>query len=154
MINGSISKDYIELADPGFETPGVTDLVLGTGIFGQVVLHGRWFGHRGLPMALKTHFKWVLSCTHNTEKQEGSKTCCLATTGAGSRTGQGSWLGQNIYVGSHRASSTILRKDQQSWKAIQLLAGSMFMQPPRFYINFQFSSIRRKQCTVSRKGNS
>ena len=42
----------LELADPDFETPGAIDLVLGTEIFSQVVLHCRQFGRQGSLMAL------------------------------------------------------------------------------------------------------
>ena len=43
-------------------------------------------------MVLKTDFGWVLSGAVNAEKQQGSETCCLVTTGADSETGQGSQL--------------------------------------------------------------
>ena len=69
----------LELADPDFGTPGAIDLLLGTEIFGQVVLHGRRFGPHGSPMALKTHFGWVLSGAINSERQQRSETCCIAT---------------------------------------------------------------------------
>ena len=72
----------LELADPEFGTPGAIDLLLGTEIFGQVVLHGRRFGPRGSPTALKTHFGWVLSGAVNGRKHQGSETCCLTTTSA------------------------------------------------------------------------
>ena len=60
----------LELADPNFGTPGAIDLVLGTEIFGQVVLHGRQFGHRGSPMALKLIFE---RCSVALSTQKNSK---------------------------------------------------------------------------------
>jgi len=70
----------LELADPDFGTPGTIDLLLGTEVFGQVVLNGRRFGPRGSPTALKTHFGWVLGGAVNSEGQRDSETCCLTTT--------------------------------------------------------------------------
>ena len=69
----------LELADLDFGTPGAIDLLLGTEIFGQVVLHGWRFGPRGSPMALKTHFGWILSGAINNERNQRSETCCIAT---------------------------------------------------------------------------
>ena len=69
----------LELADPDFGTPGAIDLLLGTEIFGQVVLHGRRFGPRGSPTALKTHFGWVLGGAVNSKQRQDSQTCCLTT---------------------------------------------------------------------------
>ena len=43
----------LELADPDFGSPGAIDLLLGTELFVQIVLHGRQFGPHGSPMALK-----------------------------------------------------------------------------------------------------
>ena len=77
-------------------------------------------------MMLKIFLGWVLSGAVNTRKQQGSETCCLATTRACSRTGQVAQIGQNIYVSSHRASSTSLRKELQFGKAIRLFARGMF----------------------------
>ena len=37
----------LELADPDFRTPEAIDLLFGTEVFSQVVLHGRWSGPRG-----------------------------------------------------------------------------------------------------------
>ena len=70
----------LELADPEFGTPGAIDLLLGTEVFGKVVLNGRRFGPRGSPSALKTHFGWVLGGVVDSEGQRDSETCCLTTT--------------------------------------------------------------------------
>ena len=51
------------LADPEYGKPGPIDLLLGTEVFGRVVLHGRRFGPVGTPLAFKTHFGWVLAGT-------------------------------------------------------------------------------------------
>ena len=51
----------IQLSDPGFDTPGRIDLLLGADIFSRVVRHGRRFGPPGSPSAFETQFGWVLS---------------------------------------------------------------------------------------------
>ena len=43
----------LELADPDFGTLGAIDLLLGTKVFGQVVLHGQRFGPQGSLTELK-----------------------------------------------------------------------------------------------------
>ena len=72
----------LELADPDFGTPGASNLLLGTEVFGQVVLHNRRFELRGSPTALKTHFEWVLGGAVNSQRQRNSDTCCLTMTSA------------------------------------------------------------------------
>ena len=49
----------IQLSDPGFDTPGRINLLLGAHIFSRVVLHGQRFGPPGSPSAFKTQFGWV-----------------------------------------------------------------------------------------------
>ena len=71
----------LELADPDFGSPRTIDLLLGTELFGQILLHGLQFGPHGSPMALKTHFGWVLSGAIDSKQQQGAQTCCLATAG-------------------------------------------------------------------------
>ena len=103
----------LELVDPYFGKPEAIVLVLGMEIFGQLVLHNRQFGHRGLPMTLKAHFRWVLSGAFNTEKQQGSKTCCLVTTAAGSGAGQGlHW--DRTYMGRVTQLVTLLSEGDYS----------------------------------------
>ena len=70
----------LELVDPDFRSPGTIDLLLGKEVFGQIVLRGQRFGPRGSPMALKTHFGWVLSGAVDSKQQQGAQNCCLATT--------------------------------------------------------------------------
>ena len=49
----------MQLSDPGFDTPGRIDLLLGADIFSRVILHGWWFGPPGSPSAFETQFGWV-----------------------------------------------------------------------------------------------
>ena len=49
----------LTLADPDFGMPGKVDMLIGTDVYCQAVLHGRRFGLFGSPMAVKTRFGWV-----------------------------------------------------------------------------------------------
>ena len=51
----------LQLADPSFAQPGRIDLLLGVEIFAEVMLHGRWCGIPGSPIAFETQFGWVLA---------------------------------------------------------------------------------------------
>ena len=51
----------IQLADPGFGSPGKIDLLLGVDIFIAILLNGRLFGLLGSPAALETDLGWVLA---------------------------------------------------------------------------------------------
>ena len=64
------------MSDPGFDTPGRTDLLLGADIhvFSRVVLHGQQFGPPGSPSAFETQFDWVLSGAVCTEYHHSSIT--------------------------------------------------------------------------------
>ena len=51
----------IQLADPGFGSPGKIDLLLGVEVFVEVMRHGRQSGVPGSPLAFETDFGWVLA---------------------------------------------------------------------------------------------
>ena len=51
----------IPLADATFGQPGHIDLLLGVDVFVDVLLHGRWNGPPGSPVAIETKFGWMLS---------------------------------------------------------------------------------------------
>ena len=53
--------DSLVLADPEYNKPGKIDLILGVGIFVEVIRHGRQPGPRDTPTALDTAFGWVLA---------------------------------------------------------------------------------------------
>ena len=53
----------IELSDPGFDTLGRIDLLLGADIFSRVALHRQQFGPPGSHTAFETQFGWLLSST-------------------------------------------------------------------------------------------
>ena len=51
----------LTLADPEYNQPGKIDILLGVGIFVDVIRHGRRCGPHDSPMALNTEFGWVLA---------------------------------------------------------------------------------------------
>ena len=51
----------LTLADPDYDKPGKIDVLLGVGIFVEVIRHGRRMGPRDTPTALNTEFGWVLA---------------------------------------------------------------------------------------------
>ena len=51
----------LTLADPDFGRPGRIDLLLGVDVYADVLLHGRWSGPPGSPVAFQTQFGWVLA---------------------------------------------------------------------------------------------
>ena len=55
------SSAWSSTCRPSFGQPGRIDLLLGVDIFAEVVLHGRWCGLLGSPVAFETHFGWVLA---------------------------------------------------------------------------------------------
>ena len=55
----------IQLADPTFGNPGRVDMLLGVDVFVEVLLHGRWTGPRGSPIAFETKLGWVLAGSTN-----------------------------------------------------------------------------------------
>ena len=57
---------HLQLADPGFGRPGRIDVLLGVDVFVDVLLHGRRNGPPGTPVALETHFGWVLAGSTDT----------------------------------------------------------------------------------------
>lgn len=51
----------LTLADPKYNRPGRIDLLLGVGVFVEVICHGRRCGPHNSPTALNTEFGWVLA---------------------------------------------------------------------------------------------
>ena len=51
----------IFLADPEYHQPGKVDILLGVGVFVEVIRHGRRAGPPNSPTALNTDFGWVLA---------------------------------------------------------------------------------------------
>ena len=51
----------IQLADPGFGSPGKIDLLRRVEVFVEVMRHGRRSGVPGSPLAFETNFGWVLA---------------------------------------------------------------------------------------------
>ena len=46
-------ESSLPLADPGFGSPGRIDILLGVDVFVDVLLHSRWAGPPGFPVAFK-----------------------------------------------------------------------------------------------------
>ena len=65
----------LHLADPEFGSPGRIEILLGVDIFTDVLLNGRQKGPPGSPVALETHFGWVL-CGNT----ESSTSCSSVVT--------------------------------------------------------------------------
>lgn len=51
----------LTLADPEYNRPGKIDILLGVGVFVNVICHGQRSGSHNLPTALNTEFGWVLA---------------------------------------------------------------------------------------------
>ena len=51
----------LPLTDPSFSQPGRIDIILGVGIFLNILLQGQRVGPRGSPRTLNTEFGWVLA---------------------------------------------------------------------------------------------
>lgn len=51
----------MELADPSYGKPSKIDLILGTGVYSQILLEGLIKGSPGAPVAQKTTLGWILS---------------------------------------------------------------------------------------------
>ena len=65
----------LELTDPGFGQPGRIDL-LGVDVFVAVLLHGRWSGPPGTPVAFETCLGWVLAGSTDVFFPTGQITTC------------------------------------------------------------------------------
>ena len=65
----------LHLADLEFGVPGHTEILLGVDIFTDILLNGRRKGPPGSPIAIETHFGWVL-CGNT----ESSTSCSSAVT--------------------------------------------------------------------------
>ena len=50
----------LDLVDPEFGVPGCIDVLLGADLFSSILLHGWQKGPWGTPVALETHFSWIL----------------------------------------------------------------------------------------------
>ena len=64
VISPNQSWKHLEglaLADPEYDKPGGIDILLGVGIFVEVIRHGRRSGPPNSPAALNTAFGWVLA---------------------------------------------------------------------------------------------
>lgn len=64
MISPDQNWKHLEgltLADPDYAKPGKIDILLGVGIFVEVIRHGRRTGPHNTPTALNTDFGWVLA---------------------------------------------------------------------------------------------
>ena len=51
----------LHLADPDFGHPGKIDILLSIDVYAAVLLHSRWNGPTGSPVAFETKFGWVLA---------------------------------------------------------------------------------------------
>ena len=62
----------LTLADPEYDKPGGIDILLGVGIFIEVIRHGRRSGPPNSPAALNTAFGWVLAGSTGTQSDAPS----------------------------------------------------------------------------------
>ena len=68
------------LVNPEFGIPGSVDILFGTDVFSQTVLHGQRFGPSGSPLTINTTFGWVLAGSVRAEENQSQQldSCCLA----------------------------------------------------------------------------
>ena len=66
----------LPLADPQYGQPGRIDILLGIGIYVQVMRHGRREGPPGSPSAFETELGWVLA--GNVANAQVTCACCLS----------------------------------------------------------------------------
>ena len=70
------------LNDRDFSVPGPVDVLLGANIFCHILLYGRWNGPSGTPLALETHFRWVVSGKTCHEYPRQPVVSCFSTISA------------------------------------------------------------------------
>lgn len=73
------SCSHLQLADPYFDTPGPVELLLGADVFPQVWFGERKFIGRGLPVAYRTVFGWLLMGPIQQLAKRVQVRCMLAT---------------------------------------------------------------------------
>ena len=66
------------MADLDFGTPCRADMLIGADGYDQTVWHGQQFGPLGFPIAIKTHFGWVLSGPTTGKGKSGQNLCYLS----------------------------------------------------------------------------
>ena len=73
----------LDLADPDFGHPCKIDLLLRVDIFVDVMLHGRWRGPPGTPVAFETLFGWVLAGSTQSFSPDVNVTTCHVSCATG-----------------------------------------------------------------------